>query len=252
MKVSARTTMRLKRIRRRFGIGAPRVTIRSQIPWYGRWAIGLVALGVLLLVVGIGLGFRVDGGRDAVAAEELRSLRSHVMELDAELTRLRGIAGAGESSIQIERATLRKLSQQVQLLESENALLKEDLAFFEGVLPSAANGEPGVRIDRFRVERGAKADEYHYKMLVINGSGAQAKEFRGNFELLVRLRQEGRESEIRFPGVGQVESSKYQVEVKGFHRIDGVFEVPLRAEVLSVEARLIQGGAIRARQSTML
>ena len=67
VRVSARTSMRLKRIRRRFGIGAPQVTIRSQIPWYGRWAIGLLAIGIVLLVVGLGFGLRIDGGRDAVA-----------------------------------------------------------------------------------------------------------------------------------------------------------------------------------------
>ena len=252
MRVSARTSMRLKRIRRRFGIGAPQVTIRSQIPWYGRWAIGLLAIGIVLLVIGLGFGLRIDGGRDAVAADELRSLRSHVMELDAELTRLRGIAGAGESSIQLERATLRKLSQQVQLLESENALLKEDLAFFEGILPSSGGGESGIRIDRFRVERGMKSGEYRYKMLVINGAAAQAKEFRGSLELLVRVKQGGRESEIRFPSEERPESLKYQVEVNGFHRIDGVFEIPQGMDVLSAEARLLQGSAVRARQSTML
>lgn len=52
------------------------------------------------------------------------------MELDAELTKLRGLAGTGESNLRMERATQQQLSRQVEALESENAALREDFGIF--------------------------------------------------------------------------------------------------------------------------
>ena len=188
-------------------------------------------------------------GHGEGSADDIRTLRSHVMELDAELTKLRNIVGAGESSLQLERATQKKLSQQVQSLESENATLKEDLAFFEGLMPSAnAADESGVRIDRLKIEKSARADEFRYKMLVINSAGKQSREFKGTYQLLVRFRRNGSESAITIPAGNETNLSAFRMEVKNFHRIEGVFEIPAGGEIVAVEARLLQDGVVRTKQ----
>lgn len=245
----SRTSMRLRRLRRRFGIGAPRVAIRTQVAWYWKMLQGavVVAAVAMLLLWNVGVYFP---GRNADI--EIRSLRNQVAELGAELSRLRTEAIAGESSIRLERATLKDLSSQIQALEGENAMLREDLAFFEGVLPSSNSPDGvGVRIDRLKVERGARDGEYRYKMLVIN-NGAKAGEFKGRFELLVRARQNGAEKRISVPDESYSELERFRLEVKGFRRVEGVFEVPRGVEVVSVEARLIEGSSVRSRQLTVL
>ena len=50
--MSAMKTLRLKRLRRRFGIAAPRVAVRTHVPWYWRWLTSTV-----LLVVSIALAW---------------------------------------------------------------------------------------------------------------------------------------------------------------------------------------------------
>lgn len=97
-----------------------------------------------------------------------------------------------------------------------------------------------------------KSGEYRYKMLGSSmGRGRRSKSFGVVLSCWFMLKQGGRESEIRFPGEERPESLKYQVEVKGFHRIDGVFEVPQGMDVLSAEQGLPAGGAVRARQSIL-
>ena len=52
-----------------------------------------------------------------------------------------------KASWQIERAAHKQLAAQVKALEAENARLKEDLAFFDSLLP-AGTGSEGISIRR--------------------------------------------------------------------------------------------------------
>jgi hypothetical protein len=45
---------------------------------------------------------------------------------------------------------------------------------------------------------------------------------------------------------------KFNFEIKHFQRAEGVFSVPPGAVVKSVEARLLQDGVVRARQSVTI
>ncbi len=175
------------------------------------------------------------------------------MELDGELTKLRSLAGSGESSLQIERATQRQLSRQAKALELENAALKEDLAFFEGLMPASESGdEPGVRIDHLRIEPSGIVGEYRYRMLVVNNGGRQAREFKGGLQLLVKIQQGGKDVMITLPSGTEPNPQRFRFEIKHFHRLEGVFLVPSGVVVKEVEARLLQDGTVRARQSVIL
>lgn len=187
------------------------------------------------------------------SSREIQALRDHVMELDAELTKLRSLVGAGESSLQIERATQRQLSRQAKLLEVENAELKEDLAFFEGLVPSSeSSDEVGVRIDKLRIMPGNAAGEYRYRMLVVNNGGRQAKDLKGVLQLVVKLGHDGKDVMITLPASSEPNPQRYSFEVRRFHRLEGGFAVPPGAVVKEVEARVLQDGLIRARQTAVL
>lgn len=195
-------------------------------------------------------GRKIAGYHTNASVGEIQSLRNYVMELDAELTKLRSLAGAGESSLQIERATRMQLANQVKVLESENAALREDLAFFEGLMPGGDNpaDEAPVRIDRLRVESLGFGGEYRYRLLVINNGGRQVKELKGSLQLQVKVRQDGKDVMIAIPPLAGGESNSFRFEIKHFHRLEGNFSVPAGAKVLSVEARLMQDGVVRAKQ----
>lgn len=245
-------SVRLKRLRQRFGISAPKVTVRTQIAWYWRVLIFTVVLSLSLALASwiYDAGRRYAGFHSDDALREIQSLHNYVTELDAELTKLRSVAGAGESSLQIERATQRRLSQQVKMLELENAALKEDLAFFEGLMPAMGPGEnPGVRIDRLRIDGDSQSGDYRYRMLVVNNSGRQAKEFKGELQLGVKVQLAGKDVMIDVPSEAEPNPQRFRFEIKHFHRLEGGFSIPAGAVIKSVEARLLQDGVVRARQT---
>ena len=139
----------LRRLRsHRFGISAPRLTVRPHVAWYWR-ALGLVAMASVSVAAGMWIydeGRRFAGYDASQITLELDALRERSARLDQETAKLRTIASISESSLQIERTALEKLSQQVKLLEAENSRLREDLAFFDSLL-----GEGAYRGSRRRV-----------------------------------------------------------------------------------------------------
>ena len=198
-------------------------------------------------------GMRIAGFHSNESVREIQSLRNHVMELDGELTKLRSLAGSGESSLQIERTAQQQLSRQARALELENAALKEDLAFFEGLMPASDSGdEPGIRIDHLRIDPGGAVGEYRYRMLVVNNGGRQGKELKGGLQLLLKVEQGGKDAIITLPSNTETNPQRFRFEIKHFHRLEGVFSLSPGVVLKEVEARLLQDGVVRAKQAVNL
>ena len=248
-------SVKFKRLRQRFGISAPKLAIRTHVAWYWR-ALAIIAILSVSLAFAAWIydaGRRIAGFDSNESVREIQSLRNYVMELDTELTKLRSLAGSGESSLQIERATQRQLYRQVKDLEVENAALKQDLAFFEGLMPSSEMGdEAGVKINQLRIVRDGASGDYRYRMLVVNNGGRQVRELKGSLQLLVKMQQGGKDAMITLPSDTEPNLQRFRFEIKHFHRLEGVFSVPSGAVVKEVEVRLLQDGAVRAKQSVTL
>lgn len=245
-------SIRLKRLRQRFGINAPKLAIRTHVAWYWRVLAAIAVLSLSLAIAGwiYDAGRRFAGFDIQESSREITSLRERLLGLEDELVRLRSVAGTGDSVRLIEKSTRQQLAVQIKTLEAENAALKEDLAFFEGLVPATEmGGESGIRINRLRVEPETVDGQYRYRMLLVNNAGSAAKNFSGSLQLLVRVQVAGKDAIITVPPELQQDLRGFQFEIKRFQRAEGVFSVPPGSVVKSVEARLLQGGSVRARQS---
>ncbi|MDX1670521.1 MAG: hypothetical protein R3194_13950, partial [Limnobacter sp.] len=75
--------------------------------------------------------------RDMFKVEEIDQLSAYLSKLEKESTRLRDELERNQELIKIDRETRAGMTLLINNLESENARLKEDLAFFEGFVPSS-------------------------------------------------------------------------------------------------------------------
>ena len=238
-----------KWIRQRFGIAAPKMTVKTHIAWYWRWLGMLVFLSCSLALAAwmYDAGRRFAGFDRSELEQELARLRESKARLDAEAARLRSIANASDSRLKIEQTAQAQLAAQVKALEGENTRLKEDLAFFENIVP----GEPRpdrVSIYRFKVEREVLPGEYRYRLLVLQG-GRRDREFHGSLQLVVEMRQEGKDAIIVFPDSSEASSPAFKLNFKYFRRVEGTFRVPAGAKVRTVQARIMENGSNEARAS---
>lgn len=251
---AAGAALKLKRLRQRFGIRAPKVAVRTHVAWYWRAAaiVGMLSLSLALAAWIYDAGRSIAGFDSSSSSQQLDTLHQRIAELEAESAGLRGVASAADSNLQIERTAQQRLADQVKALEAENVVLKQDLAFYESLIPETASGEPGVRINRLRIDPEGVPGQYRYRMLLVFNGGKQEKEYRGELQLQVKVQLGGKDAMISFPPEGGRDSTHFRLEIKHFQRIEGVFSVPPGAVVKSVEARVLQDGTVRARQTVNL
>jgi len=236
---------RFAKLRQRFGIAAPKVSVRTHVPWYLRW----LGLALMLAVSAALAAWMYDAGRRfagfdrSEVEQELASARSEFGKMREELERLRAVANAADSKFSIERTAQQKLAQQIRGLEQDNARLREELAIFESMLSSDTASAAPLSVLRFKVEPDVLPGEFRYRILLLASGPRRGREFQGRLELAVSLTEAGRSAMMVVPKEGASESSTFRLAFKHFQRIDGIFRVNPKARVASVQARIYEAGS---------
>jgi hypothetical protein len=235
--------MRWKLLRRRLSVSAPRMIVRSHLPWPLRWAVAALVLGFSAAIALWAFELGKDiAGLDRGSEEELTQLRAEVRQLRGQAEQARSIANTAESLLRTERAAQERLAQQVRQLESEKTALQADLGFFERLLP--ARGE-GLQLRGLMAEPLAPG-RLRYQLLVMQ-TGKDVPAFTGRYELLLAGQMEGKPWTQAMPGGSQ------PLQLRQYARVEGVIEHPPGAVIKSVQARVIDAqGASRATQTVKL
>lgn len=240
--------MRLRLLRRRLTISAPRMMVRSAFPWPIRWALVAVTIG---FCSAIGL-WAFEFGREIAGIEggtqaELVRLRERVTALDAELAQTRvqrdeaqSVANTANTLITTEKASAEKILTQLKSLEDENRRLKDDLGFFEKLAPSL--GAEGVTIRA--IQGDVQADgKIRWQVLLIQAKKNPA-EFSGHLEVAFVGVLNGKPWAGAVSGPGGV-----PVRLLQYGRVEGLYEVPAQVQIKSLTVKLFEGSTLRATQS---
>lgn len=240
-----KSPMRWKLLRRRLSISAPRVMVRSHLPWPLRMAFGAVVLGFSAAIALWAFEFgREIAGLDRGAKEELARLRAEVSRLTSENEQAKSLSNTADSLVRTERAAQERLAQQVRQLEAEAQRLRQDLGFFERLLPTAQGD--GLQVRGLMAEAGEAAGRLRYQMLVVQ-NGRNAPEFSGRYELFLSGQLDGKPWTLASAGDGK------PLSLKQYARVEGTLEVPPAAVVRSVQARVMDAkGTVRATQTVKL
>ena len=241
-----RTTI-LWKVRQRFGITAPRVAVRAQVPWSARW-LGIAVLAGFSAAIAFWMfdaGLQFAGYDLRESSQERAELKRELESAREELERLRAVANAADSKLSIERTAQHNLAQQVRSLEAENAKLREETAIFESMLAGDSRGANPVSIRRFKVEP-LQTGEYRYRLIVL-ASVVRRGEFRGHYDLVVRLTRDGRGAMMTLPEGAGPAAAGFGLEFRNFHRVEGTFRAPPGSRVDSVQVRIYDAGSTQVR-----
>lgn len=235
--------MRWKLLRRRLSVSAPRMIVRSHLPWPLRWAVAALALGfsaaLAMWAFETGKGL---AGLDSAAKEELTKLRVEVVQLREDREKALSIANTADSLLKAERTAQDKLAQQLRQTEAENLALKNDLGFFEKLLP-AANGEALLSIRSLQAEA-ANERQLRYQLLLLQ-PGKSRPEFSGRYELTLVGTLDGKP--WTQPGGAQ------PLQFKQYRRVEGVIDHPPQAQIKSVTVKVTDArGAVLASHSVQM
>lgn len=238
--------MRLRLLLRRLTISAPRMSVRSAMPWPVRWAVAAIVLGFCAAIGLWAFEFGKDiAGLDHGTKQELIKLRAEMSGMHAELEKAKeerdkaqSIANTAGTLVTAGKASEDKLIEQVKQLQAENQSLRNDLGFFEKLIPSS--GVAGVAIRGLQAEL-QNGKDLKWQVLVIQASKNPA-EFNGRLELTFSGLLNGK------PWTASLPHGPQGLSIKQYGRLEGVFEVPPQVQVKGVLARVLEGSSVRATQ----
>ena len=235
--------MRWKLFRRRLSISAPRVAIRSHMPWPLRWVVLAIAFGFSASLALWAFEFGKEiAGLERTSKEELTQLRSELETLRSERERAQSIANTADSLLKTERVTQERLSQQLRQSEAEILALKADLGFFERLLPTAGDGLAVRALQAEPIQPG----QLRYQLLVMQ-SGRSPPEFKGRYEFQLAGTLDGK------PWTFTPQPAQRALALKQYARVEGMLDHPDTAVVKSVQVRVLDGnGGVRASQTVKL
>ena len=263
--------MRRKRWLRSNPARAMRVAVRSELPWRAKAILLLAMMLIIALIVGAALTAyiysRPSVPQDAGAlAAEMEKMRADAKEASAERDRKLALLVQLENQQKVDRAASEQVQAQLKALENENARLKEDLSFFESLLPTPANAK-GVVIRSFRLQAlndseresgrtgrtsnrksGGEPQALRYRLLV-QQSGRPERDFVGAVSLTVSLQQAGRPWILQLPDATIPDAGPQPLSFRHYQRVEGTFELPEGAVVRSVLVKIQSNGEVRAQQT---
>lgn len=231
-------------------VSSPHMAVRTRSSWPMRLAMMAVAFALgAAVALWFGRPVQVIGPNGQDVGQKLSEYQEQVEKLTEERDQFSTTANAAESQINMERAAQKQLAAQVKTLEQENTRLKEDLAFFDSLLPNAT-GPLGINIRRLKVDLIAP-NQLRYRLLIMQG-GKGDQVFVGNLQLAVTVLQGGKSAMINFPDSNPSELDKFKLSFKYYQRVEGVLTLPEGATVRLVQARVLEKGQVRAQQSANL
>lgn len=233
--------MRFRLLRRRLTISAPRMAVRSTLPWPLRWVLAALMLGFsgALALWAFEFGKEIAGLEQDTRGQLQRLRVEHQQVLD-EMAELRLVANTADSLLVAERTAQEQLRQQLQVLEDENRRIGADLAFFEQLIPS--NDAGGIQLRGLRVER-ASDTRLAWQLLVMQ-SERQPPEFKGQLLISLAGTLEGRPWRLEAPPQG--------LSLRQHLRLEGQLDLPALAVLKSATVRLMQGGIEKASYTQKL
>jgi cell division protein FtsB len=151
----------------------------------GLFVVLAVVIGYLIFEYG-----RISAGYDVLDAAAQRSeLDAHVDTLNDRIAELEQQVALLETHREIDREAYREVEASLLELQEKIQEQKDAIAFYRGIV-SPADGKPGLRVQDFRLTRGAEEREFNLRLVLIQAMKHDRK-VSGNVALTIEGSEDG-------------------------------------------------------------
>ena len=200
------------------------------------FAIGLVAGGLCLAFI---------YGRATISLEyesiatERDQIKVNNAELQKENIQLRERIAILERASQIDKKAYQDVDAYLLELQSENFSLKEEVAFYRGIVSSPRS--KGLGIQSFQVQQGSHDALYRYR-LVLTQDMKSDKVVSGTVDLSIAGEQGGLTKRLSSKDLRGGDNRRIEFQFKHFHKIEGTFLLPRGFSPRSVSVEIMGDG----------
>lgn len=224
--------------------------MRSAFPWPLRWAVVAIVLGFCAAIGLWAFEFGKDiAGIDDGRIQDLDRLQNEVTSLTQQLDAMKeerdkalSAANMSATLMTAEKSTQERLSTLNKQLEADNQKLRDDLGFFEKLIPTVGTEALAIRGLQAEVQNGRQVK---WQVLVIQPL-KNAPEFTGRLELSFSGFQGSK------PWVSALPGGALPIKIKQYFRFEGVYELPPQTVLKGVSVKVMDGSMTKAVQSIKL
>ena len=128
----------------------------------GLFMVLAVVIGYLVFEYG-----RISAGYDVVdAAAERSAFEAHIDTLNGRIAELEQEVALLETHREIDREAYREVEASLLELQEKIQEQQDAIAFYRGIV-SPADGRPGLRVQDFRLTRGAEEREFNLRLVLV-------------------------------------------------------------------------------------
>lgn len=216
--------------------------VKAHTPWKTR------ILLAMILVVSVLAGWalfeygRFSAGYDSIeVGQEHRVLLSHVDDLEGQIENLREEKAVLERAAQIERKAYDELDTTLKVLQAEILELKEELAFYRGIV-SPRDAAQGLHLQRFKIEANGKPRGYRYKVILTQVL-KNDRTARGSIRISI-AGQSGNETKVlSLREVTEKSVKELEYRFKYFQNLEGDIQLPVGFKPQRITVSLLPKGA---------
>jgi hypothetical protein len=244
----------MSNLRRRFGVAAPKLSVRTHWSWKVKASVATAALVAFgwLYYSGFDAGRIIAGFNVGKVEEERKRMIAELAILREENERFKKERIDLVNSSQMAEGAKDVLSKQLRTLQDENTRLKEETSFFEKLLGSSTAGKNGLAVQRLQAER-ETAESYRFRALVVQGTNDS--QFKGRMQIVAQLvGANDKRITINLPEEQADLQPTLALDFKAYQRVEGTFKVPANTQLKTLNVRVLQTGAKepKAQQSLQL
>lgn len=223
------------------------LVVKTHSPWRNR----LVGLLVIAGLAAAGwtlfdYGRFIAGYHSEQTDRKIGALRDVQRELEKRIEDLREEKALLERAAQIERKAYNELDTTLKVLQGEILELKEELAFYRGIVSPKESSE-GLQLQSFKLDRNGPSHSYRYKIVltqVIKNKYPAYGKLRFRFDGL----RKSESVSLELGDVTEKSVKELNYRFKYFQNIEGDVELPKDFSPLRVTIQVLP----RGNQSEMI
>ncbi len=235
--------MRFRLLRRRLTVSAPRMAVRSALPWPFRWIMLAVVFGFCAAIALWAFEFgKAIAGLDGPSSEQTIRLSIELEKVRKERDEARSVANTSQTLLTASGAAQEQLVARTKQLEQDILSLRDDLGFFEKLIPMS--GVESIALRGLQAEIGEDR-RVKWRVLLIQPQKTQA-EFKGSLEFKLTGLQGGKPWQMVDP------EKEVDIQFTQFGRFQGFLDLPAQVVVKTLSVRVMEGTKLKATESVKL
>jgi hypothetical protein len=214
------------------------LVVKAYHPWRTRLVVVLLLVVVMLIAWSLFEYGRFSAGFDSFKAREEHSIiQRHAEQLENQISTLREEKAVLERDAQIKHKAYDDLDTTLKVLQGEILELKEELAFYRGIV-SPRDAAQGLHLQRFKVEPNGKPRGFRYKVILTQVL-KEDRTARGSLLLNIEGLQNTEAKVLGLQDVSEKRIKELEFNFRYFQNLEGDIQLPQGFKPQRVTIKLI-------------